>query len=254
MVVLTWNRPASLLNNSLWTLSHQTVLPDEIIVVDASPNEHHHIETRRLCSTYPITKVVDAYWTRFNVSRGMNVGIKATNPESKYVAATCMEIFFGENMVEVLLSKAGHGRINFMVCGSLPEGVTDTPENVRSNWSWYCNQINPNPPKFSLGAVLCAERQWWFDVHGYDEARRPFSYPDVDINDRALRYGLENSSIGWEEAQILHPYHPLSRMFYTISGFPVDLNNPIDRNVVRNFDGWGIPQGDEPKRIPWSIG
>ena len=248
-VMMTWRRGASMLENSLWTLSHQTVPPDEIVLAEVSPEDSWHDETRRVCSQYPLVRLIEGHWSRFNISRGINCSIRATSPASSYVAATCMELLFSENFVEVLLEKVGPRRINFAYCGSLPEGYV--PARDRSNWFSDCNAIVPNPPRWSPGAMLCSSRAWWYSIHGCDEARRPYSYPDVDIEDRARRsdLGVDNYHIQWSDAQVLHPYHPLSPLFYTISGYLPDVNG-VDNDVVRNPNGWGELEGDEPVRIP----
>jgi len=251
-VMMTWRRPAHMLEHNLWTLSHQTIAPDEVVVCETSPEDSWHDETRRVCKQYPLVKLVEGYWSHFNVSRGINCGIKAASPASAYVAATCMELLFSENFVEVLLGKVGPRRINFAYCGSLPESRSsfDNLSNVWDNWLDYCKHVDPAPPRWSPGAVLCTHRAWWHSIRGYDEARRPYSYPDVDIEDRARRSGLDADgyNVQWDEAQVLHPYHPPSKMFYTVSGYLPDVTG-VDASVVRNPRGWGEILGDEPKRI-----
>lgn len=237
-VVMTWNRPASWLRNSIYTLSHQTIPPLEIIVVDASPDNASHEETHKLCANFPLVTVIDAYWPKFNISRGFNVGIKASAPKVGFVVTTCMEIYFPPNLVEELNEKAAAGRFNGVACGSLKEEVGwPTPEAVWEKWAWYLTQIDPPVAHITPGALVCAPRDWWLQVQGYDEAKRPYCYPDVDIIDRARRSGLQMYNVWGRDATVLHPYHGLSSLFYSVGGLPV--NTVADADVVRNRSGWG---------------
>jgi len=252
IVLFSWNRPATILNHSLWTLSHQSTPPLEIIVVDTSCDKKYHEDVGKLCKQYPLVRFIPGRWTRFNISRGFNVGIRAARGE--YVATSCMELFFSASLIESLLLRVGENKMNFVRCGCLgPQvDVSAGPEYVRSHWPEYCSQIYPNIADISPGALICASRHWWYKVHGYDEDRCPYRYPDTDIQSRALRDGLlgpqpapnqgwpAHCHVPWTEAQVLHPYHPRIN----------DVGGIIDRQapIVRNLHGWGDIRGDEPRR------
>lgn len=252
-VTMTWERPPHMLERSLWTLSHQTIAPLEIVVTEASPTEERHVETRDLCARYPLARLVEARWSRFNVSRGFNCSITRADPRAEYVAVIGSELLFSENFVEALSSKLGPRRLVRSSCAVLPEGVSvmNGPAPIREDWERYCKiceQI-PENTHMAYGAVICIEREWWFRVRGYDEARRPYSFPDIDIHDRAMRSGLEIWGVPWSEAQVIHPHHPRSRLFFEISGYEVDARG-VDKEIVRNLGGWGELDGDEPVRVP----
>ena len=248
-VTMTWQRSPDMLEHSLWTLEHQTVSPFEFVITEASCERAYHEMTWRQCVRYPFVKLYDAYWSRFNVSRGFNCGISRAAGE--YVAVIGSELLFSENFVEVLLTKVALNRMVRAVCGTLPEHIIPAadPAAYRAQWDWYGKACVPYPPHLAPGAVVCAHRDWWHKVRGYDEARRPYSYPDIDIHDRASRSELVDWGIGWEETQVIHPHHPLSRLFYSISGYEVDAAG-VDKEVVRNPGAWGVLEGDEPVRIP----
>jgi len=249
VILLTWNRPPGMLNNSLWTLTHQTVLPQEIIVVEVSPSNAYHTQTKALCALYPLVKLIEGHWSRFNYSRGINVGIKRAAYE--YIMPTCMEMLFAENFIESVLQVAQSNRYINVPCGSLPEGIPiGSAEQARRDWEILCTKVVPYPPNNeSPGAISLAHRDWWFKVHGFDEPRRPYSYPDVDICNRAIRSGLQRYIVEWGITQCIHPFHPSGKMFYTVSGYYVDVNG-ADRDICRNPVEWGVLDGDEPKRIP----
>lgn len=250
IAIHTWNRPPEMLENSLWTLSNQTVTPDEIVVSETSPTEATHEATRELCAKYPLVKLVEGYWSRINVSRAANVAIRGTRPESRYVAVVGMELLFSPNFVEVLLEKLQFCRYNRAACCTLGEDMPiESPQWAWDNWDMICDNVREKTPLIAPGAVLCASRAWWFWIRGFDEARRPFSYPDVDIHNRAYRCGmnLEDGNVDWTEAQVIHPWHPPSGFFYSISGHQID---PIvDADVRRNDYTWGKAEGGEWARI-----
>lgn len=254
-VLMTWNRSETLLNNSLYTLSNQTVPPLEIIVVEVSPESSYHVATQELCAKYPLVRLVEGRWSHFNISRGLNVGIKQA--KGQYIATGLMEVFYGRNLLETIQPKLGPHRATSGKCGSLgPEVDTSLgPEHAWANWESLCSQVNPHL-EYSPNAFMCVECSWWFYVRGYDEARRPYSYQDTDITDRAFKTGLIKGSrwgaLGeysatWAEAQMLHPWHPQSPLFYSVNGYLIDP--VIDACPVRNLSGWGEIEGDELERI-----
>lgn len=234
-VVMTWNRDASWLRNSVYTLSHQTVQPLEIIVVEASPDNARHEETEKMCAAFPLVTVIHARWKHFNIARGFNVGIKASASGATHVACTCMEIYFAANLVEELEKVADYRRFNNVTCGSLLKSVGwPKAEDVLAKWDYYCTKTNPYPAHLSPGALMCAPRRWWHLVHGYDEKNTPYAYPDVDIRDRAIRDALKGYNVRGVDAMVLHPWHGPDEKFHSVSGRIVR-----DGSIIRNEGAWG---------------
>lgn len=249
--MMSWNLPLAVLDRALWTLSHQSLAPRDIVLAECSPDEGTHQAVREHCKQYPLVKVVHAYWRRFNISRGINVALRHSDPAATYAAACCADTYYSENLTEQLMAVASDAVFVRVACGTLPEGFSrqmPSPAEVRANWQWWCDKVDNAPVPIAPGSVFLLPRRWWMAARGYDEARRPYSYPDVDIQDRALRSGMLEAEVIWDKAQTLHPRHP-KPMFYSISGYAID-NQGVDREITRNPAGWGDPNGDEPVRIP----
>lgn len=248
VVTLTWNRDPKRLRDLVWTLVNQTVKPNEIVIVDGNVNEKKQADT--LETILPFTNyhgvdinVILAHMDRFNMSKGFNIGIKRTSPDSKYVLTTGVDMLFGPNAIETVLIKLSRARIDgnaFCVshCGFLVKGAKLLPD-IFSQWDDLRNHTNPKlPTKISTGAMIAGPRKWWFDHRGYDEIHHAFGYADSDVTMRMKMSGLEKAAMFWEEAQVLHVWHDWAITRKQVVEVGGEKPNAA-WGVVRNPDTWG---------------
>jgi glycosyltransferase involved in cell wall biosynthesis len=177
--------------------------------------------------------MVSAPLGNFNLSRNLNVGIKAALGD--YVMLTAADQLFSANLMEKVYLKVGPNRVVESTRGDLPVGFRlGDADTIIDRWPSLVAQSIP-PQKFSPGTIICTTRQWLLDVHGLDETRCPYNYCDSDLLTRSQEAGLVPVEIGWGESFILHMAHPRNiPLYYIKSGMP-DRSLPI----VRNPNGWG---------------
>lgn len=235
IVTLDWNREPERLDGLLQTLEQQTVSPLEVVVVSASPGEPQRKRIWGIVEKYPLARVVEAPRGNFSMSWGFNVGIKRTNPNAQYVLTTGVDMLFGPNVIETVLSKICDRCFCVSHCGFLKEGVK-VEGDPHASWGALCGQIDPFPiTKVSTGAMMAAPREWWFKVRGYDEVNHAFAFADSDVSMRMKMDGLSPGAIFWEEMKLLHVWHRLSPLVAKVGGA-----RPNDKwGIIRNPNGWG---------------
>lgn len=233
VVESVWNLPGSLLNYNLATLARQTVPPLEIVIVNASPDEKFFAEIEAVCAKYPLVRMIAAPKDTFNLSRNLNVGIRASQGE--YVLLTACDQLFSPNLLgavyPLLASRVVIGSMRADLPLNFDLGDADS---LVDRWDDVVAQAI-QPQKFSPGTIICVEKTWLDEVHGLDETRCPYNYCDSDLLTRAHVAGLRAFNLSWGDIQILHMSHPRNNeLYYITSGMP-DRSLPI----IRNPNGWG---------------
>jgi len=236
VVTLTWGREPERLRGLLWTLSHQTRPPLEVIVVDANTNARLKRRVAAVVKPFPLARIVKAPRRDFSLSWGINVGIRASDERARYVITTGMDMLFGSNVIGLVTRMLCDRCMILSHCGFLTQGV-DISGDIHARWAHLCTRIDPNPPtKISAGAMIAAPRAWWHKVRGYDEIHHAFAYADSDM---WMRAKLDKLSVGfmvWRKGQVLHIWHPTSPLVAKVGGSRPDAN----WGVVRNPRGWGV--------------
>lgn len=240
VVTLTRDKEPKRLRDLLWTLTHQSVLPAQVIVVDGNRKPAKTLDTYGAVEPFEDRviqfNVIAADMPEFSLSRGFNIGIKRTREDVDYVLTTGVDMLFGENVIEMVLSKLDRNSFCVSHCGFLVEDV-EVKDDVFSHWDSLCKHIHPNPPvKISTGAMIAAPRKWWFDNHGYDEINYPFALADSDVTMRMKLTGLSPAAMSWAEGQILHVWHEYCQLIPKLGG----AGWPNERmGLNRNPKGWG---------------
>jgi len=228
-----------MLLHSVHTLSDQTDPPLEIIVVDTNTEAAFIQENYNALLPYPPVRLICRPRAPFNLAKGMNVGIKAAR--GQYVMATCMEMLFSPNVVEVLARKMHPNGYGQGACGVLPASIPVGPiETVHERWSELCAATSEDRTRISPGTIMVAAREWWHSIRGYDEVRYPVWENDAD-NARASGFsGLEQVPLFWQECQMIHPEHPpLKDGFQTGGEWFFGTTDDQVRGRPRNPNGWG---------------
>jgi glycosyltransferase involved in cell wall biosynthesis len=227
-----WNLPGRLLDCNLATLTQQAEPPLEIIIVNASPDERLFASIEVVCKKYGV-RMISAPYPTFNLSRNLNVGIRAT--EGEYVLLTAVDQLFPTSMMSEIYLRLVPGRVIQATRGDLPIGFdVGEPSTIVERWDELLKACIP-PAKFPPGTIICAHREWLFSVGGFDETRCPYNYCDSDLLTRAQVDGIEMAIIGWDRAKILHMAHERNIPLYYMPSSMPDRSLPI----VRNPNGWG---------------
>jgi len=235
IVLSTWKRPLALLGHTLFCLTHQSLPPLEIIVVDLNDDDTS-IPIRDVCNWYHARRV-SAPLGRFHLSRAQNVGIKRTSEEADFVLCTGLEMMFSQNYLSTLATLMAPDRLALGVCGCLEEHV-EVPDDPFSEWDRLVASVeHTSKNQMSPGTLQCASRDWWFKVHGYDESLL-FAFTDSDIIRRSWLDGLKPICFGWDKVQVIHQWHPPSELIYKDGSRLLSVIQR-DMTIIRNPDGWG---------------
>ena len=238
IVVSTWKLPIQRLYFTLWQLSHQTESPLEIVVINASPDAAMRFEVAETCGEFPLAHCIDAPQDVpvFNLSRSSNIGIKHSSPQADYIGVVALDLLYSPTVIEALAKIAAPEFVCESPLGSLPGNyLLGDVATLWERWPQVLEALYANPPaySFSPGAISCIRRDWFFQVHGYDEANFSFSYGDSDLLHRAALSGIGVKIIPWDEAQMIHIAHPAR------FGIQTAAPDGLDTTLVRNPDKWG---------------
>lgn len=233
-----WRRSTDLLARSLYCWQNQTYPPFEIIVVDLNDDGVEVKKVGKVLYHFPLARHVTRPLSRYNFSRGQNIGIKATSPDADYVLCTGLELMFSANYLAELETIMSPTRLALGITGLLPEKV-DIPAEPFSEWDRLVNSTeHTSKNQMSPGTLQCASRDWWFKIRGYDESI-PYTFSDSDIIRRAWldEPRLQPLCFGWDRAQVIHQWH----LRPSFDNLPTRTLESIQRDmtVVRNPNGWG---------------
>lgn len=239
IVLFAWKLSPTLLQPSLWTLSHQTTAPLEIVFVNTSPDSDVSAAYQNECAKYPLVRCITATQEKLNLSKSLNIGIRNTSPLADYVMTTSVEMLFSSNLLETLEVIMTPDVIGETPRGDLPIGYEwGNVETLYDRWPEFTAHCLTPIHKRSPGAVICIRRDWWFEVRGYDEVNTPYNYNDSDLLSRAEASGLRSIPIPWEVCQVLHLGHPRSPEYNSITS-RIPHGEVVD--LIRNDEHWGEP-------------
>lgn len=233
IATLVHDREPKFLRNLLHTLEHQTT-PISAVVVDSGTK--YQEATEELCASYDFVELIQAP-RPFSLSWGINVGIKAANADYVMAIGSCMML--SSNYTEVLLSRVHRDRFISGVRGSLRESAK--LDDVVADWEKLCGTLDPKLPRgigsigHTVGACFLLHRDQWLKLRGYNEVLR-FAYADSCLIRRIKLAGLEGCIISFEEAQLLHQWHPKSPLISKLGG---TLKQVREAPMVCNPGGWG---------------
>jgi glycosyltransferase involved in cell wall biosynthesis len=232
LVLPIYNRGPERLDRLLTTVEWQTEPFLEVFVVDASDDLETQGRNDKVCGHRAVHLSLSL--PEVNFPRMYNVGIKHTNLYTDWVACTNCDMLFAPSFVTVL-SKLLRDRVEFArsQAAILPESADYTDFGTEENWR---SLLGVAIRRFPLGyGIICAPRDWWFRVRGYDESLSGgLGVYDGDVRKRAEAYGLNTGHTLYEDAPVLHQWHPKS---------PLKHHNQPKRDddppIVKNPGSWG---------------
>lgn len=232
VVMMTHNRNGERLSNTLDSLLvRQYLPPKEVIVVDTSSNGNIAASIAQVVNGYSGAKLIRKKCRVFSKPLGLNIGIRASS-QSNYLACMDADVMLSDNFIQVAVNLLGVSKA-FVLTDTLliPEHVDN---GTFESWA-KLRQVSPMAKPRGPGSFQAASRNWWLNVHGYDERfAGGLGGMDDDMWIRAKKGGLEIVWITPDQAQALHQWHPRS----TLKGKTSHLfvHNP---KAVANDKGWG---------------
>jgi glycosyltransferase involved in cell wall biosynthesis len=204
------NRSGIRLENCLHSLRWQEIDSSllSIIVLDYGSQLEHVNSISLLCEKYQAQYIRIEEFGVWNRSKALNYGIR--NADGEWVFCTDVDMIFSPNFVGTIIEKIQNHSKAFVIsrCHDLPE---ELPLSL-----WQKDDFLMLSQKSELrntqgtGACQVARKQFFYDIHGYDEGFEFWGAEDDDLRKRARRYGLIEISIS-PQASMLHQWHPTSK-------------------------------------------
>jgi len=229
-------RSVEQLRNSLETLKLQTVSPTEIILTDYSKQPNREI--KQLCEKYNV-KYVFCDWKQPQktlalnyFTRAINVGIRQAT--SNLILHTGTDYLYKENVLS-LVHEAYRKNPNSLITAPC-YNLGFTPKKISKKGMDVMWKRAKRKPRGQ--AIICAERDWWFKIRGYDQ--RLWRGEDEDLIRRAR---LDNRKIVRLKCGIYHQPHHASRHEYADWRDEKDAvfyDICKEQTIIRNDKNWGV--------------
>lgn len=221
----------------LWQLTHQTVLPLEIIVISASPDSQYRAMVREALSKFDLVRVIDApQYGDFGSSRCANIAIKQSSPASQFVSFIEAGLLFNETSVEAIGEQMDSNAICEAQMALLPADyeIGDI-ETLWDRWDDLVNHLDAysRTLTFAPGSLMCMSRDRYFEIRGFDETNYPMAYNDSDLHRRVRLAGLQLKVIPWGKMQMVHIIHERR---YPLPAYP----DGHETNIIANGENWGV--------------
>jgi glycosyltransferase involved in cell wall biosynthesis len=241
VIIALRDRSGVRLDNCLRALRWQDVDDSdvEILLSDFGSTPAHRAESLRLAKQHDARVIATDTDERWNKSRALNVGIRASR--GHYVLCTDADMIFAPNFLSTLLA-AQHteGDQAFVLCQSrdLPEALTETPWALQDMPTLIARSHYRE--RQGTGACQMATRAFFERVRGYDEGYKGWGQEDTDMTFRAARAGLTHR---WVEdtTAMMHQWHPSNRGRWPVQKALNDLRYHLTkRRVTKNPRSWGL--------------
>ena len=237
IVTMTWNRGGQRITNLLASLLwHQNRPADEVVIVDTSDDDDIALDVARRARAFPDARLIRRPRDGIYKSWALNVGIQATSPYSRWVAATDVDFMFGPRLIETVHWTLDRKAALLIVQPlRLPQSADVSDPFEGDNWLALCMQGTWWGPTGGPGALQVLQRGKWFEIHGYGEQfGGGLGGPDTDLMDRCIRAGAQVICLPFDVAQALHQWHERSPH----KGALVHLLD-ADAPLIANPGGWG---------------
>lgn len=237
-----YNLPINMLAPQMWQLSHQTTAPLEILIVSPSPDSQYRDTLRTTYGEFPLVRIIDAPQhtpppggAPFNASLTANIAIKHSNPAAQFISFIGAGLLFNETSLEALGECMDVHSICEAQMALLPADYKlGEIETLWERWDDLVAHLDPysRTLSFAPGSLMCASREWYFKVHGFDEMNYSLAYNDSDLHRRARLSGLNLKIVPWGKMQMVHIIHPRR---YPLPAYP----DGHETNIIANGEHWG---------------
>jgi len=156
----------------------------------------------------------------FNKCRALNIGFKHAN--TRYVVSTDIDIIFDSNFAKEVMRVFRKNTKAVVLC-------------QKTDLDKYGKENDVHEPSAS-GSCIAIEREWIYEVHGYDEFYTYWGREDNDLVDRAIQ---DEHATVWitDRTKMWHQWHKPANnstlydndLYYIQGG----------KDIIRNPNGWG---------------
>ena len=258
VVLVSYNRSGRNLENALLTLRNQTMpaAQVDITICDWGSDEGNIGPLREMCARHDVRLIsVPASTSAFNKSRAINVAIRRTPEEADFILQTDVEMIFQRNFLEMLVRAGIQFFPSLVLCSAQEISQSDASvAEQRDPVSEYEAIRTLATLRAGVGMCMCAPRQWFFRIHGYDERYVLWGHEDDDLLKRAKLDGMHQVGIA-DRTSLIHQWHvPATINVESLSEAErrrrqeaLTANRTLyleSMDIVRNPDGWGEAPAD----------
>ena len=258
VVLASYNRSGMRLENALLTLRNQT-LPSsqvDITICDWGSDAENVSRLREMCARHRVRLIlVPPTLQSFNKSKAVNIAIRHTPNDAEFVLQTDVDMIFQSNYIEMIIRAGIQFYPSLVLCSALEiqQGNAQVAEKMNPMKDYSAIRALSRL-RGGVGMCICAPRQWFFHIQGYDERYTLWGHEDDDILKRAKLDGLHQVGIA-DRTSLIHQWHvPATanlelltederrrRQEALIANKTLYLNS---MSVIRNLEGWGMdPEG-----------
>jgi len=230
VIAMTWNRDVYRLSNLLWILAHQSLVPDQVIIVDQSPDQIMQLAALQVCDDYSVAHVSMPSDT-FSMPKAFNKGLELVT--SEYVMFTGIDMMFSEDFIKILSQRLSPNSFVNAMMGYYPEHFFMGNDNFFDHWGAITRLCDPSliTRALSPGACQAMSTSWIRMVNGYDERYSGgLGGIDDEMRSRAVKCGLNITWIEWGESQVIHQWHKESPL-KGVTSHLFDANPPMVANT-----------------------
>jgi glycosyltransferase involved in cell wall biosynthesis len=247
------DRAGQRLRRALYSLAWQsTGRPAQIFVVSHGSQPAVNEELAAICESAGACLLTFGRPSQaWNKCLALNVGIRQTGADIPFLMTLDADMILAPNFLAVTLDFLQRQPDTLILCRSadLPQTamLPDEPEQLLDAFASLQRQAQLRG-RSGCGGIQASRRQFFFDVHGYDEDLAWWGAMDGDMVNRAKLAGLE---VEWLEqyTAMLHQWHPRKHLNLvdaheiTAARAAWHRNHELVRQragtLVRNPAGWG---------------
>ena len=230
------------------SLESQTCKDFEVLIADGGSKNFEELkETFESREKHPKIRIVqEVLGEKFERAKLNNVGVR--NAETQYIMTTDVDMCFGADFVEKLLSRIG------------PETFVESRTKywkIRLARKIYSGEIDPftdpdlcmggrTKKRTTAGGCQCAHINQWEKVRGFDEEFVGWGSEDFDLLTRMKRSGAKVSWMGEgnDQVSLFHQPHHKPDVKGDLACQEVNKKNLHksmrgERSYTANPNGWG---------------
>jgi len=187
----------------LESIANQTVTSlIEIVIGDYGSKSKYLTLIEELCQKFDAKFFHQGTNEIWNRARALNIGIRNSDPNSRYIFACDIDLILRNNCIEKILENVEENKLIISEIRDLPETGFPDLFDVQEDF-FKLDALRSSPRPLGLGNC-CFPRDWIFKIRGYDEEFKGWGGEDDDLIKRAK---LDNLKIIRLHDLVYHQWH-----------------------------------------------